>query len=589
MTGFVGGEVTGRDLGTVLSGVRTEPWYERTRLEAAPFGIGALTHGERDPGGVTVVNDGTTLGVVHGAVTNRDALNWDDAELFERVLSDPVATLSRLDGPFAIVAADAAADRFVLATDRLGTRRCYYTESRPFLCGTSVGPLLAHGPDPTLDERGVTDLLSIGQVWGGRTLVEEVQSMPPGAALVYDAAADSTTVERYCHQSFGDAGPAPTAGEVAAEYRRVVGAVSDTLAADQRVGLWLSGGLDSRAMAAELARHHDLVTYTYDANPPTGDNLPLANRVADALGVPNERVALTADGFEPVLVDGVELVDGMVPWVTFLNLSASFGLPNETDVVFEGSGQGGLLGNDVWRADLERGGSPAEALYRSHHYLDRDLSDDLLTLDTDPMRTYTEEVAASRGDGFEETVLQAYRRNFYPYGEFASNAVGRSQAGTRVPFADRDFLRLVARIPPRYRTGAVPFTGGRVPYGTARLKLGLIRELDSGLEQIPYERTGVEPARPQWQHAAGFVLTTLRDRLRSEPTYGGRSLAGEWYRNHQGLRRRVDDLLDDVCDRTWVDDGVVRRLQQEHLDGDAERIKPLACLTTAEQWIQTHI
>jgi len=589
VTGIVGGDVTGSTLDGLLAEMWTEQWYEQSRLETGLFGFGAVSHGTHDPGGTTVLNDGSRIGVVYGAITNRDTLGWTTTELFERVLNAPASTLEHLDGPFVIAAADSGEDRVVVGTDKLGTRRCYYTTSGRLLFGTSVAPLLEHLPDPTLDKRGLTDLLTIGQVWGGRTLISEVASMPPGGYLEYDGASETTTVARYWRQPIPGTGSTPSSGILADEYRRVLRSVTQTLTSTQHVGLWLSGGLDSRTMAAELSRHHDLVTYTYDANPPTGANLELAARVARALDVRNERVDLTADDLTSLLADGVELVDGMVPWVTFLNLSAIFSLPERPDVMFEGSGQGGLLGNDVWQADLERGRTPAEALYRSQHYVDRSLSEEILRFDVDPMCTYEEETAASSVEDFDGSVLEAYRRNFYPYGEFASNAVGRSQAGTRVPFADGDFLRLVSRIPSERRTKAIPLTGGAVPFGTAQYKLELCRELDSGLEQIPYERTGVKPARPRWQHAAGFVVTTAVDRLRSKPTYGGRTLAGEWYRNHDELRETVNALLDDVCDRKWVNDRTVRRLQRAHLEGEGEFVKPIACLTTAEQWIQTHL
>lgn len=589
MTGIVGGAVTGSSLKAATRALPTEPWYERQRLEAGSLGIGVATHGQRDPTGTTSWNDGSRIGVLHGTITNRDALGWSVAELFGRLLERPEASLAQLDGPFVIVAADAGRDRLVLGTDKLGTRRCYYSTAGRFVFGTDVGALLAHLPEPALDDRALTDLLTIGQVWGGRTLVSAVKSMPSGGVLVYRGAAGTTTVDRYWEQRFDRSAVPPSGAELADAYRRVVGACSATIDPDREVGVWLSGGLDSRSLAAALAPHHDITTFTYDANPPTGDNLRLARRVADALGMPNEQVALTPDGFASVLADGVDLVDGMVPWATFLNLTAAFELASPVDVLFEGSGQGGLLGNDVWRADLERAQSPSEALYRSQHYVDRTVSDAVLSLDVDPMRTYEEETAASPADDFDGAVLQAYHRNFYPYGEFASNAVARRRAGTRVPFADREFLRLVSRIPRRFRTDAVPLTGGKVPYGTARLKLELVRELNDGLDRIPYERTGVAPARPRWLHAAGFVLTTGLARLRSQPTYGGRTLAGEWYRHHDGLRRLVDGLLDDVCERAWVNDGTVRQLQARHHDGTGDYVRPLACLSTVEQWLQTHL
>ncbi|WP_246988203.1 asparagine synthase-related protein [Halorientalis marina] len=578
--------MTGSSLEIMLEGMRSESWYGRERLEASPMGTGLVTHGKRDPTGTETLSDGSRFLAIYGTLTNRSELGWSLRDTCDRVLSEPKQALKVLDGPFILVVADATADRLVVATDKLGTRRCYFTNEERFVFGTSVEPLLTHVSSPTIDHRGLIDLVTIGQVWGGRTLIEEAQSMPPGTVLVYDGETENVTLNRYWEQSFDDSAP-PSVSDLTTEYRRVIRDIAGTVGTDQQIGVWLSGGLDSRTMAAALCRHRNLRTYTYDANPPTGTNPELAGRVADTLGVPNEQVTLSADRFVPVLEDGIEIVDGMIPWTAFLNLSASFQLPDQPDIMLEGSGQGGLLGNDVWQSDLERGTSPADALYRSHHFVDKETSKDLLSVGIDPMRTYEEETRIGGATEFNGQVLGAYRRNFYPYGEFASNAVARSQTGTRVPFADGKFLRMVSRLPRDARTGSIPFTRGVVPYGTARFKLGLARELNSGLERIPYERTGVPPARPLWQHAAGFVLTTAVDRLRGEATYGGDTLAGEWYRHHDGLRRRVNALIDDVCDREWASEDAIRHLQQQHLDGVTDHSKPLSCLTTAEHWIQT--
>lgn len=587
MTGVVGGRLTGRSLRRAFDCLHDEPWYRRDRLEAGAFGLGAAAHGSRDPAGTTLVNDGARIGVLYGSITSPASLADSTETLVDRVLERPRETLSAVEGPFLLAAADADADRVVVATDKLGTRRCYYTTTGHFRFGTSVGSLLAAADDPTLDRRALRDLLTIGQVWNGRTLVESVDSIPPGAVLVHEN--DTTRLERYWRPSFDDTDRSVSTAELVREYRRVVTETAATLPDGSETGLWLSGGLDSRSLAAVLHRHCNLVTYTYDANPPTGDNLALADRVATTLGVPNKRVTLSPDRFVSVLEDGIELVDGLVPWVTFLNLTASFDLPDRTAVAFEGSGQGGLLGNDVWRSDLQRASSPADALYRSHNYVDRETAASLVDAPGDPLDSYRDAVAATAASSFDGTVLEAYRQNFYPYGEFASNQVARSQTGTRVPVADGDFLACCARIPRADRTRAVPLTRGKVPYGTARYKLELVRRLDSGLEHIPYERTGVAPAKPMWQHAAGFVVSTGLDRLRSRPTYGGWTLAGRWYRDCDALRTKVDGLLDAACARPFVDGDVVADLRREHQRGDEDNVKPLACLTTAEHWLQTHL
>lgn len=67
-----------------------------------------------------------------------------------------------------------------------------------------------------------------------------------------------------------------------------------------------------------------------------------------------------------------------------------------------------------------------------------------------------------------------------------------------------------------YRMQTLPFTAGKIPYSVPWVKLEVIRTLDRGLEEIPYDRTRLPPSRPFSFHTAGFVVSELVDRLRSK-------------------------------------------------------------------------
>jgi asparagine synthase (glutamine-hydrolysing) len=66
-------------------------------------------------------------------------------------------------------------------------------------------------------------------------------------------------------------------------------------------------------------------------------------------------------------------------------------------------------------------------------------------------------------------------------------------------------------------------------------------------------------------------------------------MVGEWYRQHDGLQERVDELIDDACDRGLFDPDAVRDVRQSHLDRETEEISTIAGITTAECWIQRHL
>ena len=330
MTGLVGGTVDASQLSRMVESLDHEPWYESERFEGGEYGLGLQHHGERDPEGFTFWTDGRTAGAIDGAVTNLDELGWSTSTVFERLLRAPDHALAALDGPFTVAVLDATDDRLLLATDKIGSRTPYYSTNDGLAFASGLAPLLHVLDDPAVDDQAVSDLLLLGHMWSDTTLLEDVAALHPASLLEYRDG--DVTVRRYWRPDYTPSRPTEAyLHELTNAFQGTVGRTASTLSGD--VGLWLSGGLDSRATASELARaYHDggqfesLTTYTYDANPGNGVNLRLAARTAEALEVPNETVPLDADRFLRVLERVVDLTDGMVKWNTLRNLSAVFNI-----------------------------------------------------------------------------------------------------------------------------------------------------------------------------------------------------------------------------------------------------------------------
>jgi asparagine synthase (glutamine-hydrolysing) len=586
MTGIVGGSVTGRDLGAMANALHAEPWYGEERFEQGDYGLGIRHHDERDPAGWTAWQGDGSAGMLHGAITNREQRGLTDAVLFESVLDEPLETLPGLDGSFALACTDG--ERLVLATDKLGTRPCYHHADDRLLFASGLPPVLAELDDPGIDEQGAGDMLLLGHLWGEKTLIEGIRALPPATVLEY-AGGDAST-ERYWWPEFE---PAPVAGyldSLIGRYRTAMADASRTVAGE--AGLWLSGGLDSRAMAGELKRNVEtgvlsgLSAYTYDSNPRGAGNPELARRIAARLDVPIEEVRLTPERFLERVEPAIDLTDGMLRWSSMANLMATFALPDERpDVLLEGAGQGELVGEHLTRGHLRC--SPAESMYRSEAMVDAADAAALLAADVDPRDSLRAVAARSDERTRRGRIFDAHFGNYYSRMVFASDAVTRSQVGTRVPFAHGDFLAHAARLPPRYQLRTLP--GTEIPYSVTQPKLELVRALGPALAGVPYERTGLAPSWSFGLHVAGFVAKTGLSRLRSRTTYGGRSTLDEWYREHEGMRAFVDGLLDDARDRGLFDGDAVEELRREHLAGEANHVVTgIAAVTTLEYWLQSH-
>jgi asparagine synthase (glutamine-hydrolysing) len=344
-------------------------------------------------------------------------------------------------------------------------------------------------------------------------------------------------------------------------------------------------------MLSELDRALDreLFSYTYDANPVRGGNPEIARRIAEVKDTPLEEVPITPDAFVDVVEHAVDLVDGMLPWNSLKNISAVFNVENDDPgVILEAAGQGELLGEHPLRYQVTDCESAVESMYLSETPAlgTPERVTDLLAFPVDPRASFEEVARNSDETAQSHVVLDAHFRNHYGRFVYASNHVARSRVGMRVPFADREFLNHVARMPPKFRLGTAPFSGGLILYGTSRPKLRLIRSLDAELAAIPYQRTRLPPSYPYPAHIASYVVTNGFDYLRGESVLGGATNADEWLRDHPGMRELIGGYVDDACERPLFEGDAVRELHDEHLREVGNHSGLIAAITTLEMWLQ---
>jgi len=583
MVGIAGTTAGDRVLSGVVDGMNREPWYEVERLDGEGVDLALVHHGGKDPGGHATWDGEDGAGVRYGAFSNAADLDESTGDLLSGVLERPSEVLPAIDGPFVVACTSRSGDRAVVATDRLGTRSCYFTDSSPLVFGSDLGAILDATDDVAVDHVAAADMLSYGFVLGDRTLAEGVSSVRPASFLRYEDG--EWSVVRYWKPSFGRLPEEGYVERVCETYRESMSNVADTLSG--RVGVWLSGGLDSRTMAAVLGEEYGPVRgLTYDGNPPDGTNIAPAREIADLLGIEHRLVAFDPGDFERLVETGVRVTGGTVRWSTFVSPKFVLeDLHDEVDVVMEAAPQGELLGEDFTTHALQH--SSPEAAVRGHmgiHPPDRVAS--LLNSSVDPERSLREAVAASDERHSAHRAIDTWLHEMPANGHFRSDDVYRSQVGMRLPFAAESFLETVAKMPSeRFRRGAVPLTGGRVPRSMSPLKRDVILSLDDGIEDVPYERTRLAPRRPMVAHDAAYVTKQLRWRYVS----GRPGRSRDRLRTHTPERRAVRGWLDGAGDRRLLNEDAIERLWSEHVSGDADHYSELAALTTLELWMQASL
>jgi asparagine synthase (glutamine-hydrolysing) len=204
--------------------------------------------------------------------------------------------LTRLVGMFAFALLDrrAGRERLLLARDPLGVKPLYYAETdHGLLFGSEAKSLLASELLPRrLRPEALLDYLVQGYVGGEDAAWEGMRRLPPGHFLVAEDGRVQS-VRRYWDLPRTLRGPAEP-GEILEWLDR---SVADELVSDVPLGAFLSGGIDSTAVATSMrqADAGPLVLCSVGFRERSHDELPLARKTAERLGAIHHTRVLEPD------------------------------------------------------------------------------------------------------------------------------------------------------------------------------------------------------------------------------------------------------------------------------------------------------
>jgi asparagine synthase (glutamine-hydrolysing) len=214
----------------------------------------------------------------------------DTEVLLELIARDGVPeAIARVEGMFAFAAVDTRTGDLWLARDRFGEKPLYVDRrGGRFAFCSELWPLLSSvgAPQPRISPRGALSILRFGHPWPGTTAVEGVTELRPGEWLRRSRSGEETSGRYWSPPDRVDeaAGSLERCGDRLLEL--LDASVRDRLVADVPIGLFLSGGIDSGAVAAAAARERPdihAVTVGFDAQ--GYDETELARATAGRLGI----------------------------------------------------------------------------------------------------------------------------------------------------------------------------------------------------------------------------------------------------------------------------------------------------------------
>jgi asparagine synthase (glutamine-hydrolysing) len=206
--------------------------------------------------------------------------------------------VDRLNGMFAFAVHDQRRGLVLLARDRMGIKPLHYALDGGRLVFASELKALLRDPAlrKPIDPAALDEYLALEFVPSPRSIVTGIRKLPPAHTLVWDVANATHRLRRYWSPSL-DGEPASSAkslDERGEELREVLReSVRKELISDVPIGVFLSGGIDSSAVAAMMSQlGGDVKSFSVGFAERSFDESAYAREVARHLGTDHHELTL---------------------------------------------------------------------------------------------------------------------------------------------------------------------------------------------------------------------------------------------------------------------------------------------------------
>lgn len=369
--------------------------------------------------------------------------------------------LSILDGYFCAAIYDSKYHKIKLITDRYGMRLLYmYHKNAVFAWGSEVKAILAiDGVDKQLDTRSFNCFMDLGHLMGEHTFFKHIKLIKPSTVIEYDLINDVATSTQYWKWS--NIQPLSLSFEQSVDElgNRFIQSVRRRFNSNERIGISLSGGLDSRALfAAVNFLFPDYVGYAYTYGIPNCDDIAIAENVIAKSKWRHQLYFFIEDNWFQPRKKNIWNTDGMLDMKHMHGSEFLDQVSYEIDINLNGYLGDAVCGGS-YMSKSNRLGVPVNNIIATDYYGEYAEGYDDVFFES---------------DHFDNYLFMMRGRRFINYGTV--NAL--PWIDQRIPFFDNDLIELIFGLPDAYRANNRIYSAMLQKY------------FPSFFKNIPWQQTG---------------------------------------------------------------------------------------------------
>jgi len=505
------------------------------------------------------------------------------------------AFVKELNGSFVLVIYDLKQKKIIIANDRYGFRPLYHAMSGgKLLFASEVKAILEDNAfKKELNDRTIADFFAFGEIQGNKTFFNGIDTLSPASVLIYDG--KNVLMERYWDFHYHPDYSLSENDIVEQLIQTMKKAVRIRMIDNLRYGLFLSGGLDSRALLAAIDKSERRRVTALTFGVPGCDEIKVAKIVAQKAGINHLVKELDVDDLVSHADEVVYLSDGM-DTIAVSHLPDSIARTDgKIDVTFNGLGLDVMLGGSFLDHSICGAESDEELVkiwYRKLVVFSPEMMGRLFVLGyynkikdmplsslSEALHNATDEHPMNKSDHF---VVQNHTRRFTILG----SVIWRNKQEEATPCLDNGFIEVIQKIPPELRADH-------------RIFRKFLIKLASELAAIPYQRTMVRVDAPLivWKVAEDYQGVKNRIRKEIRRLTGGRIRLpnkrsyinlDEWLRLNENWRSFVKGILldEEACSRYYFNRDYIETLIKEHEVGNIDHSGRLTYLVTFELFLR---